>query len=281
MAEVYGVKPKMFTKEWWPYYWMYYKWHTIGIVFVAASIAITAVQCAMRPKYDLVITYGGTANIPQDTLDEISGELSEYVEDIDGNEQKNVFVQQLNFYNDIANAQIDSGLQQKHDAELTSNNTFLYIYDVDELAIIAGREHSSETYLDVHEWLDEDTLDALEAEGAFDGVSEYVNINVDNRKFMRGINDVNKQTKYAADADEKGQYFYEIADPDTKNYNRKVIYTGDGVPFAISLEDSSILRGKNIKTAEFYICVRQNYSDKEDYAAAQRSAKTLANMLVD
>ena len=60
MAEVYGVKPKKFTKEWWPYYWMYYKWHTIIIGFFSITTIISAVQCAMKEHYDLNVVYAGS-----------------------------------------------------------------------------------------------------------------------------------------------------------------------------------------------------------------------------
>ena len=50
MAEKYGVVPKRFTREWWDYFWMYYKWHTIAIAFVIIAVTVTIVQKINAPK---------------------------------------------------------------------------------------------------------------------------------------------------------------------------------------------------------------------------------------
>ena len=55
MAEKYGVKPKIFTKEWWPYFWKYYKWHTIAILFVGGLAITWIVQCSRNVEPDLGI----------------------------------------------------------------------------------------------------------------------------------------------------------------------------------------------------------------------------------
>ena len=44
MAEKYGTIPKRFTPEWWEYFWMYYKVHTIAITLVILAVAITVYQ---------------------------------------------------------------------------------------------------------------------------------------------------------------------------------------------------------------------------------------------
>ena len=68
MAEVYGEKPKKFTKKWWPYFWMYYKWHTISIVAIAVVIISTVMQCVTAEKYDLILTYLGRLHISQEHI---------------------------------------------------------------------------------------------------------------------------------------------------------------------------------------------------------------------
>lgn len=61
--EVYGEKPKKFTKDWWGYIWLYYKWHIIATVFAVFMIITTMHECANRPSYDLQI-----ATITEDNL---------------------------------------------------------------------------------------------------------------------------------------------------------------------------------------------------------------------
>lgn len=164
MAEVYGVKPKKFTKEWWPYYWMYYKWHTIGVLFVIVSILVTVYQCTHREKFDLTVTYGATANIPQQTADELEEVFSAMAEDSDGDGNPNVFLEQLNFSNAPGMAETDQALQTKLDVGMTQDDTMLYIFDTDELAIMLNREQSGETYVNVQEWLGDEEFAKLAAE---------------------------------------------------------------------------------------------------------------------
>ena len=164
MAEVYGVKPKRFTKEWWPYYWLYYKWHTIGVLFVVFAILITVYQCTHREKFDLVVTYGATANIPQQTADELEAVFSAIAEDSDGDGNPNVYLEQLNFSNAPGMAETDQALQTKLDVGMTQDDTMLYIFDTDELAIMLNREQSGETYVNVQEWLGDEEFAKLAAE---------------------------------------------------------------------------------------------------------------------
>ena len=82
MAERYGVPPKRFTKEWWPHYWMYYKWHTIAGAFAAIMIVTTAVQCATREKFDMNVTYTGSVYFPDESIDMLETEMEKYIDDI-------------------------------------------------------------------------------------------------------------------------------------------------------------------------------------------------------
>ncbi len=159
MAEVYGVKPKKFTKEWWPYYWMYYKWQTIGVLIAALMIIVTVVQCATKEKFDLVINYAGTGYIPPEVLSQMEAELEPSIIDCDGNGEKNIFVQEFNFQNKPGSEESDYAMQTKHDVELSNDNSYLYIYDKDELELMLDREFASDTYTEVHEWAGEDIDD--------------------------------------------------------------------------------------------------------------------------
>ena len=58
--ERYGTIPKRFTKEWWDYFWYYYKWRVIFILVAVIFLAITCTQCAMRIDYDMKISYVGS-----------------------------------------------------------------------------------------------------------------------------------------------------------------------------------------------------------------------------
>ena len=226
MAEVYGVKPKMFTKEWWPYYWMYYKWHTIGVLFVIFSILITMYQCTHREKFDLTVTYGATANIPQPAVEELEAAFSAMVEDSDGDGVPNVYFEQLNFSNSPGMAETDQALQTKLDVGMTSDDTMIYIFDTDELAIMIQRDQAGETYMNVKDWMGDEEFSKLSAEEG------------------------------------------------------KMVSTKDGIPVAVSIADSAIMKEHNINSENMYVLIRMNYKDTEISQSAQRSAIVIAKELL-
>ena len=91
MAEKYGTVPPKFTKAWWGYFWDYYKWHVIITVAAVVIAAVTIVQCANRPKYDMNVIYAGHMNYSDEEIEKMQNLLSEYIEDIDGNGKKSIF----------------------------------------------------------------------------------------------------------------------------------------------------------------------------------------------
>ncbi|MGN1115051.1 MAG: hypothetical protein ACI4TH_00590 [Candidatus Ornithomonoglobus sp.] len=164
MAEHYGVVPKKFTKEWWPYYWMYYKWHTIGVVFALVLIIVTLVQCATNERYDVIVNYIGETYFEPETAEGLEAALEPLIEDVDGNGENNVFFQQLTLNNTSGSEELDYTLQMKHDVGLTDETSYLYMYDKDEAELMLGRESADDVYLPLGEWCD--TIDLKAEDGS-------------------------------------------------------------------------------------------------------------------
>lgn len=82
--EVYGTKPKRFTKAWWEYFWDYYKMYVFGGIFVAILIAVTAVQCATHPSYDLQIDFASQFGVLPEYEQNIADLASQVILDADG-----------------------------------------------------------------------------------------------------------------------------------------------------------------------------------------------------
>ena len=97
MAEVYGEKPKKFTREWWPYFWMYYRWHTIIVVVAIIGIAIGVYQKATEVKYDLDIVYRSQSlYIGENGEKELIDTLVPFMEDATGDGEVHLFFNQIN-----------------------------------------------------------------------------------------------------------------------------------------------------------------------------------------
>lgn len=157
MAEVYGEKPKKFTREWWPYFWMYYKWHTIATVFVVMAVVSFVVQKTNEVKYDLIVTYMGQgAFADTESEQRLTAELEPFLEDATGEGEVHLLLGQIMLFGNPANIAEDINLKTKHDLEFVDAYSYLYIYDTTEFDSIANVNDVSELYLPVNEWLDGD-----------------------------------------------------------------------------------------------------------------------------
>lgn len=159
MAEVYGVKPKMFTKEWWPYYWLYYKWHTVAVLFVVMLIVIALVECATEEKYDLKMLSFGQFYYEDSNWDIVEAELEADIADADDNGEKNVSIMSLSVFMDEEYLEQNYAMLLKHDSSFTDNLTYLYIYDRAELEPRLKDDFVSEGFFETDVWLNEDIDD--------------------------------------------------------------------------------------------------------------------------
>ena len=155
MAEVYGVKPKKFTKEWWPYFWMYYKWHTISVIFVMFLVLLTAYQCATAPKYDLSITYSGKLMFPEEISDKITSDLAPLIEDIDSNGEKAIKLNCYTITGMQGSEEFDMAMRTKLDMEFYSENSYIYIFDSESMQRQLGGGYFDGVYDSVDMWADE------------------------------------------------------------------------------------------------------------------------------
>ena len=156
MAEHYGVKPKMFTKEWWPYYWMYYKWYTITAVAIVAFIVMIIYDCVTKEKYDLKITYYGSNAYLSEMWEELDATLEEYIEDIDGNGEQNILMIPLVMSNKSEDMQMSQAAYTQYTMSFTDTLSYLYIYDQAQLDILIDEDIVNGTFLTTDKWLKSD-----------------------------------------------------------------------------------------------------------------------------
>lgn len=219
MAEKYGTVPPKWTKEWWEYFWDYYKWHTIITAFVIVCVAVTIVQCATREKYDITMTYAGHKIYTEEEIDRAAKGLAQYVDDVDGNGEQSIFFQQLNFMDEMGSEEYDYASQSKLDMEFYNECSFLFLYDSTETETMLNRDTASEVYIPVSEWAD--TM------------------------------------------------------PD-----ESLLYSKDGVPYAVKLDNSAFLEENNIYHEDLYVIIRRNYSEDEKNILANESSVRIANVLI-
>ena len=159
MAEVYGQKPKIFTKEWWPYFWLYYKWHTIAVLFVMMLVAIGISDCARREKYDLRITYLGRTYYETQMWDYAGELLEQDIEDADGDDNKNIGIMTYVIADGEDYADHNYASYIKHDVSFSEDLSYIYIYDSSELKRALEDGTDAGCYAKVSDWLIKDVSD--------------------------------------------------------------------------------------------------------------------------
>lgn len=173
MAEKYGTVPPKFTKKWWEYFWYYYKWHVIITAAAVLVAAVTIVQCASRPKYDMNIVYAGHMNYSETEIEKTQELLAEYITDIDGNGKKAIDFQQLMFSDGMGNEEYDYAMQTKLDLTFTDDGTFVYLMDEIEAKLYIQRESVGEAFEKTDVYAEDTNAEILRAE---DGTGYAVNL---------------------------------------------------------------------------------------------------------
>lgn len=93
--EVYGTKPKRFTKDWWPYFWDYYKLHTIGIILAAIAVISFISDCRGQKNYDLQIDVITENQISEEALNKLSDIVYENIDDVTQNGKTEAYINYL------------------------------------------------------------------------------------------------------------------------------------------------------------------------------------------
>lgn len=124
--EVYGEKPKKYTKEWWSYIWLYYKWHIIGTIFAIFMIVTTLHQCANRPKYDLQITAITENELYLSQLEAMEHFGEEKISDATGNGEKELYIMPIHMSDESDAATIQAGYAQ-FTVEMTMPESYVFI----------------------------------------------------------------------------------------------------------------------------------------------------------
>ena len=207
MAEVYGEKPKKFTRGWWPYFWLYYRWHVIVIGIVCLFFAIGIRQCAKSEKYDLVTVYSGVRAISDEDAAKIEDFMSAYVDDIDKNGKQKVFFEQLNVSGEKQDFQYNSAMQTRLLIEMQSETVFLYIMDKKQMSEIIDNPEVNGAFVPVEEWADADLRE--DCLYGTDGVNRAVSLKDSTLLSETGFKCEDLYVFIQENADDKSSQLYE------------------------------------------------------------------------
>lgn len=159
--EKYGTIPKRFTRDWWGYFWDYYKIHTISAGIAAVLIGTTAYQCATQTKYDLNISFIGPYQITEEMQNSLSEMISPEIDEITDNKQLDIgyITYMLNPDNaDKSSAEYEYAMQMKLMAELQAGETDIYILSGSNASYLSSY---SDCFMNVSEFSGEEYSDNM------------------------------------------------------------------------------------------------------------------------
>lgn len=156
MAEKYGTIPPKFTKEWWKYFWDYYKVHTIVTLILAAAVAATVYSKATEPKYDLTLCYAGESIFDEQTEEEIRKDAGKITPDVNENGESLCDFYQMNFSLDNPDDEFTRAMHTKMQLSLAGDEIYIYILDKDLLEIYAANELKECPFAPLKIWLEND-----------------------------------------------------------------------------------------------------------------------------
>ena len=161
MAEKYGTVPPKFTKAWWEYFWMYYKWHTIITVFVILAVVVTIYGKVTAEKFDLTLTYAGDYSYSDEGTEKIEEILSPLCEDIDENGEKNLYFSQLNFGGANSDPEYMMAMSTKLQMSFAEDETYIFIVSKEIADAYSGEKADECVFAPLDSWLKEDIPDDL------------------------------------------------------------------------------------------------------------------------
>lgn len=150
MAEKYGVKPKLFTKKWWEYFWDYYKYHTISVIAILFIGGISIYQAVTAPKYYFNISYSANAYLSDESEEPLRQRLSEFLTNkgTDG-----IGINQTAFVEGSMDSEQEYAMVTKMQLEVTDKDTIIYIFDEEKSKYFIGVSEMEGAFSPVNDWL--------------------------------------------------------------------------------------------------------------------------------
>ena len=193
MAEKYGTIPKKFTKAWWEYFWMYYKFHTISIVVVVLAVGFTAYQNLTAEKFDTVLTYAGGNYYSEDVVTKLHQALSPLCDDLDENGEKSLGFSQYHLTEEITDPEYAYAASTKLMLTIAEDEAYIYIMDKGVAQRYIGKDMDSCVFAPLKDWITTD----ISGKETFSAHDIDYGIELSDCKLINGIG-----------ADFSGQYLF-------------------------------------------------------------------------
>ena len=124
--EVYGTKPKRFTKDWWEYFWDYYKLHTIAAVFVLIALISTISECAHKINYDLQVDLISENPVSSAGLEALTPFIEDNIDDVTANGKTQAYLNYI-YMGEENDPQYMQAMYTKFSVEMGYTEAFVFL----------------------------------------------------------------------------------------------------------------------------------------------------------
>lgn len=202
--EVYGKKPKRFTKEWWEYFWDYYKIHTFVTIFAIIIIVSTLVECANKVHYDMQLDFISEYGLTEESKSKIEELMENETEDVTGNEKKEAFLNLLNM-SDMSDPQMVQAMQTKLMVEAACSEAYIFILSPKYVEYFKG----SGMFLNTAQWTDKESSNNEVV--SLKDCEKLKQLGVDTENLYIGIRNIREDEKKDENASKKQKNEIEFA----------------------------------------------------------------------
>lgn len=183
MAEKYGNVPEKFTKEWWEYFWMYYKWHVIIPIIALLLIIFTIHEKNNEEKFDLTLTYAGKMQYSQETADKLEVKFSPLCQDVDRNGKKSLLFTQLNIDYNSADKEYVAASELNLQLSFAEKETYIFILDEETAKRYQGEDKTECVFAPLKDWLSE----KISVNNSFEAHNEKYGVELSNCKLFEEL----------------------------------------------------------------------------------------------
>lgn len=119
---------KPFTKEWYVNYWMYYKWHTIGVLFLLIVVVTSIVDAVNKVHPDINISIVTEYGVADDQKELLKKTIENSISDINKDGKKVAEIQVINASLNPKD-EMQMAANQKLYLEFAAGEGFIFIMD--------------------------------------------------------------------------------------------------------------------------------------------------------
>jgi hypothetical protein len=119
---------KPFSKEWFENYWMYYKWHTIGVLFVLVIAVTSIIDVVNKVHPDINLSVVTEYGVPDEQKQFLKTSIESIISDINNDGKKVAEIQVLNASLNPKD-EMQMAANQKLFLEFAAGEGFIFIMD--------------------------------------------------------------------------------------------------------------------------------------------------------